>query len=294
VWLHSRGPAQHTRLHQRFLRRTQVASLPPTRVVSFTNPRHSCQPCLSIASPSLPSSSRLLLILRPWLPFARPADFLFPFTPCYLNMQIPKRDDANATNVLPPRPLVAKSTGKFEGNDGRWSTFYVNVGSDGKSAGQNFKVLISTSSPLVLLPQQAEWCDQECAAERGVEQFDGKQPRGLVEDNHWTKFGTLDIPMPHWYTKDFLGSRNDTPGAVWGVQSVALDQSSPQANIIDQRWVAGYTTRDFYMGSLGLAIGATGPTGASKKTFLTELEASQPRLIASSSYGYTAGAIYRE
>jgi hypothetical protein len=210
-------------------------------------------------------------------------------------MQFSKRDDANATNQLPPRPLVAKYTGSFDGNDGRWSTFWINVGSDGKSDGQNFKVLISTSSPITLLPMQAEWCDEECAAQRGVDQFGVKQPRGLDTKNNWEPFGDYDIPMPHWYTNNFLGSRNDTPAAAWGVQNVALDQSSPQANIIANRYVAGYTTRDPYIGSLGLAVGGPSPGGASRKTFLTALEeATTPRLIASSSYGYTAGAIYRE
>jgi hypothetical protein len=210
-------------------------------------------------------------------------------------MQFSKRNDANATHQLPPRPLVARYTGEFGGNDGRWSTFWINVGSDGESDGQNFKVLISTSSPITLLPKQAGWCDEECAIERGVDTIGGKQLRGLDTDNNWKPFGAYNIPMPHWYTNNFLGSRNDTPAAAWGVQSVALDKSSLQANVIANRYVAGYTTRDPYIGSLGLAIGDVSPGDASRKTFLTALEeAKTPRLIASSSYGYTAGAIYRE
>ena len=210
-------------------------------------------------------------------------------------MRISRRDDANATNLLPPRAFAAKSTGDFEGNDGRWSTFWINVGSDGKSAGQEFRVLISTSSSLILLPREVEWCNQDCAADRGVAQFNGKQPLGLVKENNWERYGLYDIPMPHWYTKDFFGSRNDTPGAVWGIQNAALDRSSPQAQILADRFVAEVASRDFYMGSFGLAAGAIDTAGAtSKKSFLLELDASVPPLIASVSYGYTAGAIYRK
>jgi hypothetical protein len=210
-------------------------------------------------------------------------------------MQFSKRDDPNATNQLPPRPLVAKYTGDYDGNDGKWSTFWINVGSDGKSDGQNFKVLVSTSSPITLLPMEAGWCGEDCAKARGVDQFGTTQPLGLNTENNWDWFGIYDIPMPYWYTNNFLGSRNDTPTALWGVQNVALDRSSSQAYGIANRYVAGYTTRDPYIGSFGLAVGAASPGGASKTTFFTELVAAkQPRLIASSSYGYTAGASYRE
>ncbi|KAI4960773.1 hypothetical protein J4E86_002398 [Alternaria arbusti] len=198
---------------------------------------------------------------------------------------------------LPPTPYVLVPSGQYEGNDGRWSTFSINIGDDGKnnSNGQNFRVLISTSSPATLVPQQTDWCyvpsPEECAASRGILSYEGRQSLGFDDDEspQWQNAGIYTIPVPEWYN-DTLQA--EEPAAVWGVDHVGLGESSPQSFILTEQYVVKYTVTNFYMGSLGLAVGSTGPPGALKPNFLDNMWGSAHK-IASRSFGYTAGAYYR-
>lgn len=197
-----------------------------------------------------------------------------------------KRDTANTT-LLPPSPYVLAPTGEFDGNDGKWSTFFINLGDeDGSGRGQNFKVLISTSSPIILVPGQAEWCNNDCAEARGVEIFNGKQPSGLVEDG-WKESGLYDLPLPDWW------SGNDSLGGHWFTGNVGLGTSSSQSLILTDQFVVDHTNEDFYMGTFGLAAGAIDPGSGAKEPFITNFYKSAQK-IPSVSYGYTAGAFYRK
>ncbi|KAF1944718.1 acid protease [Clathrospora elynae] len=194
-------------------------------------------------------------------------------------------------------PYVLSPSGTFDGNDGKWSTFIINIGDDGSGRGQNFKVLISTSSPLTQVPQQTAWCTtDDCARSRGIMLFDGSQSLGFnsAKSLQWKDTGKYTIPLPRWWpTADGLtvnGSAN--PAAVWGVGSVGLGESSLQSDILINQYVVEYTVADFFMGSFGLAVGATGPLHADKPTFIDNFYGSAHK-IASRSYGYTAGAFYR-
>ena len=199
---------------------------------------------------------------------------------------------------LPPTPYVLIPSTQFEGNDGRWSTFFINVGDDGKNSsnGQNFRVLISTSSPATLVPQQTEWCSEpspeECAASRGILSYEGSQSLGFddTKSPQWKNAGIYNIPVPEWYN-DTLQA--EEPAAVWGVDNVGLGQSTPQSFILGEQYVVKYTVANFYMGSFGLAVGSTGPPGALKPNFMDNMYGSAHG-IASRSYGYTAGAYYRK
>ncbi|KAH6876057.1 aspartic peptidase domain-containing protein [Alternaria rosae] len=196
-----------------------------------------------------------------------------------------------------PTPYILSPSGKYEGNDGSWSTFFINVGDDGKnnSNGQNFRVLISTSSPATLVPQQTDWCSdpnpEECAANRGILPYEGRPSLGFDEtkSSKWQTAGIYTIPVPEWYN-DTLQA--EEPAAVWGVDNVGLGESSPQSFILAEQYVVKYTVANFYMGSLGLAVGSTGPPGALKPNFMDNMYGSAHK-IASRSFGYTAGAYYR-
>lgn len=197
-----------------------------------------------------------------------------------------------------PTPYVLSPSGKYEGNDGSWSTFFINVGDDGKnnSNGQNFRVLISTSSPATLVPQQTDWCSdpspEECAANRGILPYEGRPSLGFDEtkSSKWQTAGIYTIPVPEWYNETLQA---EEPAAVWGVDNVGLGESSPQSFILAEQYVVKYTVANFYMGSLGLAVGSTGPPGALKPNFMDNMYGSAHR-IASRSFGYTAGAYYRK
>ncbi|KAH8624752.1 hypothetical protein IG631_20217 [Alternaria alternata] len=198
---------------------------------------------------------------------------------------------------LPPTPYVLSPSGKFEGIDGSWSTFFINVGDDGKnnSNGQNFRVLISTSSPATLIPQETDWCNEpnveDCAASRGIMPFDGAQSLGFddTKSSTWQAAGTYTIPLPPWFNKSEL---NGDANAVWGTDNVGLGESSPQSTMLSQQYVLKYTLSNFFMGSLGLAVGSTGPPSALKPNFIDNFYGSAHK-IASRSFGYTAGAYYR-
>lgn len=124
--------------------------------------------------------------------------------------------------------------------------------------------------------------------------YNGQQPRGLLEPpDNWERYGIYDIPVPYWYKSDFASaSANGTLRGVWGISNVGLGGSSPSSPVLPSRYIAKYAFDDFFMGSFGLAAGQVGQDGSTKNTFLTQYEGSGK--IASSSYGYGAGAYYRE
>jgi hypothetical protein len=187
--------------------------------------------------------------------------------------------------LLPPQPKVLPTSGTYEGNDGKWSAFFVNIAGDGEGKGQNFKVLISTSSPIVIVPAQTEWCNETCSGSRGIMQLpNGQQPKGLDQGTTlWNGAGIYDLPKTY-YT-------NGTLGGTWGLTNIGLGSASRNSYTLTEQYVA--TSQDFFLGSLGLSVGEISPTGADQKTFLSRF-ATYTDQIASNSYGYTAGAVYRK
>jgi hypothetical protein len=203
-------------------------------------------------------------------------------------MHVRKRDEVKTI----PVPKVINTSGTFDGNDGKWSTFYINVNSDGSGLnGQNFKVLISTSSQIVLLPGETEWCDTTCAEKRGVLMGNGvNNLKGMVESGSWVTAGLYEVPLPYWFSSDLIQETNKTLAGRWGVTQVGIGISDQSSTVLPDRYVAKYDFKDFYMGLFGLARGQVGPPGGFKPTFLTQFK--DNGLIASTSYGYTAGAWY--
>ena len=197
-----------------------------------------------------------------------------------------RADSSNVTKI--PSPYNWQPTGSFSGNDGKWSTFFVNVGDvDGTGKGQNFEILISTSSPLTLVPEQASWCNADCAANRGVQIYNSKQPLGfaITSTQGWNEHGIYNIPSPYWWSGTNI---NGTYGTV----NVGLDRSSGESKILEGNWVVEYMPADLFMGSFGLAVGGVDPGSGPISPFLTNY--ADGKNIPSTSYGYTAGAYYRE
>lgn len=206
-------------------------------------------------------------------------------------MNFRKREDpaVNGTAKPPPPPQTIPPSGTFDGNDGQWSTFLINTGdADGKGGGQNFKVLVSTSSAVVLVPGISEWCDEDCAQKRGVQLFKGGHPLGQeTGSGSWQNAGIYDIPLPNGWLNE-----TNKPAATWALDNVGLGASSERSPILEKRYVVGSKSKDFFMGYFGLAAGPIAP-GAGKDSinpFLTEF--ANLDSIPSISYGYTAGAKY--
>ncbi|KAL6709149.1 hypothetical protein ACN47E_001965 [Coniothyrium glycines] len=200
-----------------------------------------------------------------------------------------------------PQRLVApyelRATEEFEGDDGKWSTFFINFGdSAGDGNGQNFRVLPSTSSRNTLLPQPAEWCDIDCAKSRGVGLSGGKQQRGLVTTKSWVEAGLHEMPKPEgWSAANVTTTWNSIPKGTLGIDNLGLGESTGEANspVLPKQYIFGHTMKDFFFGLFGLGIGDAGPQGALEPSFLDGFFNADPPWIASLSYAYTAGAYYR-
>lgn len=198
----------------------------------------------------------------------------------------PRAEDANDTAILPQFQIVPPS-GKFDGNDGKWSTFNINVGDrDGSGRGQNFRVVVSTSSSVLQVPMQASWCsDDECAQDRGIEVYQSRQSKGLITDasTGWTQNGLYEFPTPYWWSGREIN-------ATWGWSNVGLGPSSLQSIILSQQMVVGNIAPEFFLGSFGLEVLPVNTGGSPQATFLDNLAAANS--TPSRSYGYTAGAYY--
>jgi hypothetical protein len=209
-------------------------------------------------------------------------------------MTFQKRADTTLL-PLPPKPLVLTPSGTFDGDDGKWSTFNINVAGDGEGKGQNFKVLISTSSPITLVPAQTGDCDEQCAKSRGVLDV-GALGFNAAPSDTYQSTGLYDLPFKntyYWSRSLLPPSSNGTLNGAWGQSTVGLGSASKQSITIAKQYVAMYYFSEFYLGSLGLAVGTISPTGAVLKTFFSGL-ASATDVVASNSYGFTAGASYRK
>lgn len=208
------------------------------------------------------------------------------------------RKRANATPIpLPPKPVVLSPSGTFDGDDGKWSTFVVNIAGDGEGKGQNFKVLMSTSSPITLVPAKMDWCStDECAKRRGVMDV-GALGLDTTDTAAYSTAGLYALPFNkdsmYWWSRGLLlPSSNGTLNGAWGSTNVGLGAASRQSITIQHQYVATYYFNDFFMGSLGLCAGAVSLNGASGPAFLSGLAAVTTK-VPSSSYGFTAGASYR-
>ncbi|KAF2024778.1 acid protease [Setomelanomma holmii] len=206
-----------------------------------------------------------------------------------------RRVDA-AVSPLVPKPLVLKPSGTFEGDDGKWSTFSINIAGDGAGKGQDFKVLVSTSFPIAMVPAQNEWCNETCSESRGIMSVNGQQPLGLDEtSDQWKLAGLYDLPVKnlyYWSQDLLLPTSNGTLDGDWGLTTVGLGEASKDSITLASQYVASYFFKDFFLGYLGLSVGAISPTGATRPTYFSALAAAVNN-VPSPTYGYTAGAIYR-
>jgi hypothetical protein len=211
-----------------------------------------------------------------------------------------RRSDNSASSQL-PSPYVLIPSGTYDGDDGRWSTFNINIAGDGNGKGQNFKALISTSSQITLVPGEVKWCSTDsCAKSRGLMLGpEGQQPHGmdgLLPD--WNHQGLFNLPFNSSYgwSDDLLlpGSNgsNDTLNGAWGLTTVGLGSASKDSMTLENQYVAMQYSKDFFLSSLGIAVGSVSAGRAVEPSFFSSF-ATSPGL-PSQSYGYTAGASYRK
>ena len=158
--------------------------------------------------------------------------------------------------------------------------------------GQDFKILPSTSSSLTMVPMQAEWCNADCAEARGIQYFNAQQSLGFDPNSSksWKAYGTYSIPVQDILDIDWTPDAR--PDASYGLDNVGLGPTSPSSLVLAGLLVAEYKSPDFFLGSFGLSSRSINLGNGAIPPFLTTFN--QSNQIPSLSYGYTAGAFYRE
>jgi len=187
-----------------------------------------------------------------------------------------------------PAPYVALPSQDWDGNDGSWSTFSINVG----SPGQDFNVLVSTSASATFIPVP-EGCPStepaNCASLRGVQSFSGASSPGFQPNlsSTWTTIGI--------YSLDLEAHLNYSGNGLYGYDRVGLGTAQEKSGLsLERQVVAGVADKDYFLGLFGLGAQPSSFSSASEPipSFLQSLR--NQSLIPSLSYGYTAGASYSE
>jgi hypothetical protein len=185
-------------------------------------------------------------------------------------------------------PYLVPPSQKFDGNDGSWSTFKINVG----TPGQDFRVLPSTKSgsTFVIAPDgcQAGIDPADCPQLRGAEIFNSEQNIGFQVNvsSSWSAIGQYDV--------DLEESRNYTAAALFGFDKVSLGPAADSTSLsLGRQVVGGIGALDYFMGMLPLGQPESSFSSLSQPidSFLYQLRNNSK--IPSFSYAYTAGAKYR-
>ncbi|KAH7076823.1 aspartic peptidase domain-containing protein [Paraphoma chrysanthemicola] len=187
-----------------------------------------------------------------------------------------------------PKPLVVPNSGRWLGNDGTWSTFYVHVG----TPPQYFHVLPSFNGQTVYLPIDQDCAPErmnvtDCGGQRGVEIFQSKPSPGFQKNasSSWKEIGIYKMG---------LGANLGLSGnAYFGYDNFGLGSNQDKNETkVDQLAVAAYATPGFWVGQLGLSMHPI-IVGETERphSFLARLK--EEGRIPSLSFGFQAGAPYR-
>ena len=184
-------------------------------------------------------------------------------------------------------PFVFPPSHLWDGNAGNWSTFIIRVG----TPPQPFQVLPSTSSHQIWIPVPSgcTYADPpNCGTLRGALPFHGTSSAGFLsnQSSTWIEYGIYDLGIE--------SSLNLTGNGDYGYDTIGLGLDNSTGLTLTHQVVAGIATSDFYLGQLGLDPRPSNFTTNDDPipSYLWQL--SNSTLIPSLSYGYTAGARYRE
>ena len=181
-----------------------------------------------------------------------------------------------------PAPISIAPSQEFQGNDGPWSTFPVQIG----TPPQTLNVLVSTASSQtwVVLPEGCTPSDPtNCTLSRGGV-FQSNVSSTWNQDND-TAGGLAPLSL-----ETVL---NDTGTGLYGFDTVGLGGHGQGAPSETGQAVAGIATKGFYLGLFGLNPQpvALPETVHTLPDYLSMLNQSDS--IPSLSWGYTAGNQYR-
>ena len=179
-------------------------------------------------------------------------------------------------------PIVVPASQNFEGNDGPWSTFTLQVG----TPAQDVRVMVSTQhwQTLVVNPLGCGGGEPENCADLRGGLFNQNDSTTWVQ-NRVSANGTFEIGV-----EQNLGY---TGNGLYGSDTVALGWQGSNGPSLGQQVVGSIATPDFYMGSFGLD-----PRPTNFSTFTNPVPSymqnlKSQNLIPSLSWAYTAGNQYR-
>ncbi|KAK6430696.1 hypothetical protein LTR95_013146 [Oleoguttula sp. CCFEE 5521] len=187
-------------------------------------------------------------------------------------------------------PLSFPPSQYWDGKDGPWSSFHVSVG----SPSQRVRLLPGTSATAgdAIWVVLSEGCSLANPGLQGCEDTRGN----VFTRNESTSWSTNRLDNQGLYQLDTYeeSKLGLTGNAYYGFDTLQLgSEGSGLPNFTDQI-IAGIATNDFWLGSLGLSPLPINFTSYDSPipSLLTRLRNSS--YIPSTSWGYTAGAAYKE
>lgn len=182
----------------------------------------------------------------------------------------------------PPAPLIIPPSQDFDGNDGPWSSFYLQIG----SPPQYVKVFISTAGyqTWAVLPQGCLVSDPpDCATSRGG-QFVPSQS-STWKYNNASVNGTFTLGLET--DLDYSGNGE------YGYDTIILGYQGSNGPSLQQQIIAGIATKEFFLGIFGLNPRSTNFSTLDNPvpSYMATLKSRS--LIPSLSWAYTAGNQYR-
>ena len=190
---------------------------------------------------------------------------------CLPNDLRPRQDSAP-----PPSPISFAPAQNWEGIDGTWNTFVLQVG----EPAQTVRVMISTASQQqwVIDPRGCSASDTVCAESRG-------DTFSYNSSSTWDMIGLYKL-----WIEENLGRFGN---ANYGYDTVSLGYQGEGGPTLKNQTVGSLATNEFYFGHFGINPKPTNFTNFThaSPSYLTELK--DQGYIPSVSWGYTAGVPYR-
>ncbi|KAK4623916.1 hypothetical protein CLAFUR4_06238 [Fulvia fulva] len=190
------------------------------------------------------------------------------------------------------RPLSIPPSGSWQGVDGQWSTFHVQVG----TPGQTLHLLPGSS----VQAGNAIWAiAPEGCAEENPGMWNCEEERGDVfSANESSTWSTSQIGNNTYYNlnpiiESMLGLNAN---ASYGVDTVTLGAPEDGLPTLPNQLVARIASNDFWVGVLGLSPQRLNISGFSDPvpTLMGALSDPDNRTIPSTTWAYTAGAYYKD
>ncbi|KAM3424867.1 hypothetical protein BST61_g6844 [Cercospora zeina] len=196
------------------------------------------------------------------------------------------------TNITIPAPISWTPSSFWDGNDGTWNSFIVQVG----TPPQEFRILPSTADQETWIPVP-EGCTAAspdnpgyCGYLRGTLPVNGVNSSGFAtnETSSWEQIGSGIYTLNSQEAELGYGGNG-----LYGFDTVTWGNSSSSPKLARQV-VAGIAEPAFWLGIAGI-----GPKPINFTEFNDPIDSSLSKLvkddkIASLSWAYTAGASYRE